>query len=44
VSIPTEPVVEKFTFKNVIEFKGMDQDMNDNFQNALDQYEVFRAK
>jgi hypothetical protein len=44
VSIPTEPVVEKYTYKNVIEFKGMDQDMLDDFQGALDTYQSFREK
>jgi hypothetical protein len=35
-------VVENYTYKNVIEFKAMDQDMLGEFQGALDKYETFR--
>jgi hypothetical protein len=44
VSIPTEPVVEKYTFKNVLEYKAMSQDMIDNFHGALNSYKQFRQK
>jgi len=35
VSIPTEPVVEQYSYRNVLEFASMDQDMMNEFQRAV---------
>lgn len=34
VSIPTEPIVEQYTFKNVIEYPRLDDEMMEEFRNA----------
>lgn len=44
VSIPTEPIVEKYTCKNVIEYKKMDEAMIEDFEGALQKYESFKQK
>lgn len=43
VSIPTEPVVEKYTYKNVLEFKPMDEDMQDDFLQACETFHKMKA-
>ena len=43
VSIPTEPVVEPITYKAVLEFKRMDEQMVSEFKSACDAYEELKA-
>ena len=38
VSIPTEPVIEKYTYKNVLEFKPLDEEMRAEFLQAVDTF------
>lgn len=44
VSIPTEPVVDNFTYKNIIEYEAMDQDVQEEFREAVKKYEDNKKK
>lgn len=44
VSIPSEPVKEKFTIKTVLEFVPMNDQMRNEFHSALNKYHDLRAK
>lgn len=44
VSIPTEPVVEGVTLKNIKEFVLPTQSQKDDFHHALNRYHDLRAK
>ena len=44
VSIPTEPVVENYTMKNVLEFKDMDEAMMAEFHQALNAFKDLKVK
>jgi len=44
VSIPTEPVVEHYTYKNVLEFHEMDEERMQEFERALATYHAQEDK
>lgn len=44
VSIPTEPVVEHYTYKNILEFPSMEAAMQEEFNNAIRQYDEMIAQ
>ena len=44
VSIPTEPVVEHYTYKNMLEFTPMDAEMQEEFNRAIQQYDEMVAR
>lgn len=44
VSIPTEPVVEKYTYKNVLEFKPLDEEMRCEFLQAVDTFRQLKSQ
>ena len=44
MSIPTEPVVELYTYKNVIEYATMDEQMVKEFYGAVQQFADHREQ
>lgn len=44
VSIPTEPIVENYTMKNILEFKDMDEARMAEFHQALNAFQDLKVK
>lgn len=43
VSIPSEPVTEKFVWRNILEYEQCSEDQLDEFRSALEQKDALRA-